>query len=154
MKKNEVFHVYALNKILSWTKLSRSIHTHVLINCIIWMINLKWIISMTIIKLKNANVVTIIWKNLGMNDSNRAYKKRHYKSHINLNKWWGKFFFPSFYIVLSTGKVKNVFSAFEILFLQKKNFEKKNSYSFLYILRNFLFFYQNSIIYIYNIYII
>ena len=31
--KNEVFHVYALNKILSWTKFMRSIHTHELIDC-------------------------------------------------------------------------------------------------------------------------
>ena len=31
--KNEVFHVYALNKILSCTKFTRSIHTHVLIDC-------------------------------------------------------------------------------------------------------------------------
>ncbi len=31
--KNEVFHVYAFNKILSCTKFTRSIHTHVLIDC-------------------------------------------------------------------------------------------------------------------------
>ena len=31
--KNEVFHVYALNKILSCTKFTRSIHTRVLIDC-------------------------------------------------------------------------------------------------------------------------
>ena len=35
---------------------------------------------------------------LGMNDSDRAYKKRQRKdkSHINLNKWWEKTFFSSF----------------------------------------------------------
>ena len=31
--KNEVFHVYALNKILSCTKFTRSIHILVLIDC-------------------------------------------------------------------------------------------------------------------------
>ena len=44
---------------------------------------------MTMIQfMKNANIVTRIWIKLKveMNDANRAYKNRQYKTHINLNK--------------------------------------------------------------------
>ena len=123
------------------------------------MINLKWIISMTIIKLKNANVVTRIWMNWEWMILIEHIRKD--KEKINHTLIWindGKKLFShhfKLYCVLAQfyhffQKSEKIFFNLRNFFLSKKNFEKK---ILTYSEKFSVFFYQNNIICIYINYI-